>query len=219
VKSGLIASLTLAAALLLGAQVADADDVFDRIVAVVDGAVITQSEVDLFARIRLVRLRQHDEARKTLAPAARNAAVENLVNQALIFAEARRLAFQQISESEIARQMSQFQKRFPSEGDYASFLRENELNKTDLERIFQRMLLCERFARDTVGVGVKIGDAMIQEFITRFADGEALRGKRPEDQREIARRSLFRQLFDVELLRWMKTLKKRAKLRILIVYR
>ena len=200
-------------------DIAWADDVFDRIVAVVDQAVITQSEVDRFARIRLVRLQRYGEAVAPLTAPARNAAVENLVNQALIYEEARRLAVQQISLDEITRQMSDFRKRFPSEGAHEAFMRDHEIATTDLQSIFQRMLLCDRFARDTVGVGVKINDAMIADYIARHKDSDALRGKRAEDQKELARISVFRPLFDVELLRWMTTLRKRAKLRILIIYR
>ena len=213
------AALCVGASLLFAAGPARADEVLDRIVAVVDQTIVTQSEVDLFARIRLVRIGKYDDAVHPLTPEARNAAVENLVNQALIYDEARRLAFQQISEGEIKRMVGDFRKRFPSALAYEAFLRDNELTLADLQRIFQRMLLCDRFARDTVGVGVKISDSMIAEFVARYGDQDKLRGRRPEDQKEIARLSLFRQAFDVELLRWMQTLRKRSKLRILIVYR
>lgn len=197
----------------------DTPDVFDRVVASVNEVVITQSEVDLMTRVRLVREKQGAALGRPLSAAQRNTSAEQLINQALIYNEARRLAFQQISPEDVEGQLNDFRGRFTTPAGYQVFLQKHEVTERELTLRFQRMLLGFRFARDQVRLNIKVTDLQVSEYLARHAGEAALAGKRPEEARELARAALLQAAFPAALQEWVASLRKRARVRVLVVYR
>jgi hypothetical protein len=195
------------------------EDVIDRVAAVVGSQVITQSEVDLAAQIQLVRLGRHGQLEMARAPQIRNRALEYLTAQAVIYEEARRLAFQRIRKEEVENQLKDFRSKFPSLVAYRKFLSDNELSESDLAEIFRRALLTSRFAEDSVRLNVQVREREIDEYLAKNGDSEIFAGKKPEEVRELARRLLFRQRFDKALREWIAELRKRTRIRVLVTYR
>jgi hypothetical protein len=210
--------LLLGMTLCSGAAAADrpGSDIFDRVAAVVGKAVITQSEVDLMAKIQLVRLGRYEKLVLSRAPELRRKALEYLVNRALLDEEVRRLAFQQIKKGDVDQELESFRSKFPSATAYQDFLRESELTEAALAGILSRSLLVSRFADDSVRLNVRVSDSEIERYLAENMQNEFFAGKSDEEKRELARRILLRQRSEKAMVALLEDLRRRTRVRILM---
>lgn len=194
-------------------------DVFDRVVAVVGTQVITQSDVDLMADVQLVRLGRYDKLSLGRTPEIRSKALEYLVVQAMIYEEARRLAFQRIRKDQVDQELAAFRAKFPDAAAYRRFLANHERTEAQIGELFRRILLSNRFAADTVRLNVRVEETDVDAYLARHGDSEMFRGKTPEGARTLARQILLKTRLDEGRTQFVAELRKRTRVRILVAYR
>jgi hypothetical protein len=128
----------------------------DRVVAVVDKQVVTQSELLTEARVALV-LREGEQAVAAEFDAqALRAFLDYVVNQLLVAAQARRLGVADVATADVERELQHMVQRFRSPDAYRAFLRRFDISEDALRIILERRLRNDRFIADRmrlVGVG------------------------------------------------------------------
>jgi hypothetical protein len=189
-------------------------DVFDRVAAVVGKVVITQSEVDLMAKIHLVRLGGYQKLALSHRPEVRRKALEYLVHRTLLYEEARRLAFQKIRKEDVDRELASFRSRFPNDVAYRDFLGENDLTEEMLGEILSRSLLVNRFADDSIRLNVRVGDREIERYLAENTTNALFAGKNDEERRELARSVLLRQRSEKAMVALLEDLRRRFRVRV-----
>jgi len=120
--------------------------VLDRILAVVNGEVISLSDVesDLFFFSKVEPPPQRDLGR-TLSDSAIRTGIRELINQKLLLAEAKRFDVEDPTERQIAEELEIIQNRFPSPAAYEMARRRNAMTLEDLRQRVKEHLRVNRF--------------------------------------------------------------------------
>ncbi len=162
--------------------------VIDEVVAIVDGEVITQSEVLIDARIRLVlgRGALGIMALAKLDSGILDASLENLVNQVLINQRLRRLGAQPLPDRVIDLALTRFISHFKSEDAFEAYKRRYGIPLDAISSTLRRELENSRYLQERLGLGGRSGS------IDQGA----------ENQGEVVRR-------------WMEQLRKGVEIRLL----
>jgi len=214
------------------------DDVVDRIAAVVGNkaltgreVIITERDVDLAAKINLLRHSRREaiavDPKGRLAeifavakrPDVREKALEYLVAQAVVYDEARRLAFQRVRLSEVQKELDDFKAKFVTAEEYERFLSENEITEKDLASLIERTLLADRFSRDSVRLNIPIREDEIREYYLKHQSSPQLAGKTLEQARTMINQLLYEERFPRAWSEWYKELRKRQSVQVLLHYR
>ncbi|MFO0726940.1 MAG: SurA N-terminal domain-containing protein [Myxococcota bacterium] len=111
-------------AVALSAGPAGAEEhLIDGVVAQVDAAVITRSELWAEARIVLLRSRGASVARSAeLTDELLRSVLRNIVSRELLIAEARRLKMREVPEDEVDRELRRIVEAFATNSDFARFM-------------------------------------------------------------------------------------------------
>lgn len=120
----------------------------DRVVAVVDKQVITQSELLTEARITLAFQLGEGAASGDLDQDFLDTFVDYLVNQNLIAQQARRLGSGEVSEADIEREHKRLVTRFRSGDAFKAFLRRYDISDEVLQNTISRTLRNDRYIND-----------------------------------------------------------------------
>ena len=139
----------------------------DRVVAVVDKQVLTQSELLIEARVALALREGGDAAAADLDEPIVRAFLDYVVNQMLVSAQARRLGAEQVAGSEVDREVQRFADLFRSSDAYRAFLRRFDVSEEALRHILERNLRNQRFIADRmrlIGAGDRFADVRSPEY-------------------------------------------------------
>ncbi len=120
----------------------------DRVIAVVDKQVLTQSELLLQARITLVEREGGDAGTADLDEGVVAAFLDYVVNQMLVSAQARRLGADEVAASDVDRAVQRFSERFRTPDAYRAFLRRFDVSEETLRHVLERDLRNQRFIAD-----------------------------------------------------------------------
>lgn len=112
----------------------------DRIIAVVDGEVLTETELLAEVRIALVLRRGSEAATRDLDDKVVHAFREYVVNQMVVAAHVRRLGTVEVSNDRLEQLFREFHARFPSVHAFRAFLRRFDVSETKLSNLFRRDL-------------------------------------------------------------------------------
>ena len=127
-------------ALLLACWLQTSGTLIDRIVAVIDKEVITESELVTETRVELA-WREGEVAAAADFDAGLLAGMRDyLVNQTLIAGQARRLGTVEVPDEVVDRRMWQFGQRFSTANRYRSFLRRFGIAESTVTEILRRDL-------------------------------------------------------------------------------
>ena len=120
--------------------------VLDRILAVVNGEVISLSDVesDLFYFSKVEPPPQRDLG-GTLSDSAIRTGIRELINQKLLLAEAKRFDVEDPTERQIDHELEIIQNRFPSPAAFEMALRRNAMTPEDLRQRVKEHLRVNRF--------------------------------------------------------------------------
>ncbi len=190
--------VTLALGLPLAAEV------IDRVAVTVDRIVITTS--DILSHIRVAAFL--NEEAPDLSAAARRAAAQRLVEQALVQREMEILRYPAPSATDVDAVLEQLRKRAGSPQIFEARLAEYGITESELRRSLLRQIMTLRFIDFRFRPGIAVSDAEVEayyrdEFLPRFrSDGQ---GSPPplEEAREEIEEILIGRRVDEALDRWL----------------
>jgi len=158
----IVTSLALVASLA-----APPGTLIDRVVAVVDKEVVTQSELLVEARVALAQREGEAAAATDLDEPALKAFLEWLVSQILVSAQARRLGAAEVTAAEVERDLQALAQSFSSPDAYRAFLRRFDVSEDRLRHILERNRRNERFIGDRmrlIGAGERGTDPSSPQY-------------------------------------------------------
>jgi hypothetical protein len=209
--------LLLAAAALLAwwsavLPAAAAPQLADRIVAVVDGDPILQSDIDRALVLGLV------DARPGETPQGlRRRVLDGLIEQRLRVHEVERYGFEQVPVEMIATQVDTIRARFPSEEAFRRRLADLGLQLEGLEQLVAQQLQVMVYVDELLGARVFIGLEEIEAHYQRVLLPRLQREGKPvppvDEVREEIREVLRQERLNEELARWTAELRRQADVR------
>jgi len=181
--------------------------VIDRVMAVVNGAIITQSDVEAVVRFRL-------------APVASvSAAVERLIDRRLTLIEVNRYSPAEPSPRLVQARLDDVRRRFASVEAFARALEELGLSEEQLRAYVRDDLRIEVYLRQRFGAAYQPGEADILQYYrthpTEFTrNGRLLSYGEAYDD---ARAALIVERREQQIRDWLSNLRRRAD--IVVPYR
>jgi hypothetical protein len=152
----------LALALVLAGAPASADQVLDRVVAQVDGQVITLSDLRFEARVALIERGGAGLRDSPLDRAALSSALELAINQRAAGAEADRLGSFQLEAADVEARVRTFEARFPDKRALDVFLQSNGADRAQLAEVLARFLRAEKALDARVRLRAQVSEADVR---------------------------------------------------------
>lgn len=180
----------------------------DRIAAVIDGQVVTVSEIAQMAEIRFFpRLAQSDEEH-------RREILDALIAQALRYRDVERFGAQDISADTIEARFLEIQRRFPSEAEFNAALARAELSADEVRALAKRQLQVEAYIQERFAPLVFVTNEEIEDYYrTTWSPARRQRGLAVPaltEAREEVRTAVRSSRLQVEIDRWTSQLRARA---------
>jgi hypothetical protein len=176
-------ALCLALAVLWAAPTR-ADDskahVIDRVVAVIDGRTLTQSELELEARVALIQRGGSAAATAPLTTSDLRAALEYSVGQRLANDEADKLQEFTLDQAELHQVMESFKERMGGDVPFQRFLAGQEADASQIEAVLAREKRAEKFWDNKVRLRARTSEADVRQY---YDEHEDLHGHKYEDVR------------------------------------
>ncbi len=198
--------LLVAISLLLGIGMARAD-VIDRILAVVDGALITQS--DAAAAIRLGLVRQPGDP----LPAV----VDRLIERQLVLREVDRYAPPDPAEADVDRALDEIRTRPGSPSEFEAILQQTGIELEQLRRLIRDDLRIESYLQQRFGAIQPTEEEILQyyrEHAAEFSKGGVLRPL--EEAHDIVKAALVAARREATIREWVTDLRRRADVNVLL---
>ncbi len=180
----------------------------DRIAAVIDGQVLTVSEITQMVELRFFpRLGESEED-------YRREVLDGLIAQALRYRDVERFGAQDISRDTIEARMVEIQRRFASQEDFDAALARTELTLDELRALAKRQLQVEAYIQERFAPLVFVTNEEIDDYYRgpwREQRRRSGLGVPPLAQvREEVRAALRLSRLQVEIDRWTSQLRARA---------
>jgi hypothetical protein len=182
-------------------------ELVDHIVAAVNQEVITSSDLEHAVALN-IRLGTGSKDRKSLE----SETLEGLITRRLLVQEARRLRFVEVTDQDISDESLKMRRRFGSDKAFADFLSEQDMTEQELSRMLGEQLLVERFVEKKVGLFVRVGRELIQNYYDEHAD--TFKGKRLQDVQKNIYALLTQKRIDQQLDQYVAELRSKADIRI-----
>lgn len=202
-RTAVAAGLVLCAFLWIAAT--GRAELIDRVVAAVNNDVITLSE-----------LRQTVAFNAALGGNAGNERVEaetlqGIINRRLLLQEAYRLKVAEVSDQEVAAEVSRLRKRLGTDAAFQDLLARTDMNEQQLARILGERLLVERFVEKKIGLFARVSRDDAQSYYKEHAN--EFKGRRfSEVQKQIVE-YLSAQKVNQQLDQYIEELRNRAVIR------
>jgi parvulin-like peptidyl-prolyl isomerase len=184
-----------------------AGDVIDRILAVVNGSVITLSDVEGARRFGLI----------ASEPADMRTAVERLIDRRLALVEVERYAPPEPPGARIDEAVAAARANFPSEAAFASALAETGMTADQLRRHVRDDLRLRTYEQQRFGFAVAPTEEEALAYFRANPDRFARGGTRPayDDVRAEVRAAMIAEKRAASVREWIDTLRRRADVSIL----
>ncbi len=198
---GLIAAVTA-----LALPAVDAAEMIDRVLAVVGGIVITQSDAKAALALGLVQAPTApavDPLRTTL---------DQLIRRELILAEVNRYGTTDIDASAVTRRMAAIRDRFPSPEAYQAALAVNAMTETRLRDMVEADVRIDQYIDQRFGEAVEPTDDEIAEYYSNH-QADLTAGGQPltlEQARPRIRRELVEEKRSAAIEQWVSRLRRRT---------
>lgn len=182
--------------------------VIDRAVALIDGRVLTYSELDFEARVFLIYRGGVEAATAPLDMEVLRPALETAIQQRLQTAEADKLMAYPLDEGELEGAVVEFHRKFRSERDLAAFLGRHEVDGEALAAVLKRMLRSEHILEGKLKLKAQVSESEAKR--AQAASPELADLPLPAVRQRLMTQR-FKELADAEL----KVLRKNAQVRLL----
>ncbi len=144
--------------------------VVDRLVAAIAGRPLTLSELDLEARVVLVRQGALHAAQAPLDEDLLVRVLDYVITQSLVVHELDRLKLDEVEGEEVRTQVRGFASRFESPAAYQSFLARQDVAEEALAAIFRRDLRVARYVERRVRLQARVEDSEVRAYLDAHAD-------------------------------------------------
>ena len=148
--------------MLLGAGPAGAR-VLDRVVALVDGRVLSWSQLDFEARVMLIDRGGVQAATGPLDASILQGALELAVAQRAATAEADKLNAYPVEPAEIDQRLRSFEARFATPADFAAFLKRADADRAALAEVLARAIRTEKFIEGRVRLRAQVPESEVRK--------------------------------------------------------
>lgn len=180
----------------------------DRIAAVIDGQVLTVSEISQMVDLRFFpRLGNTEEE-------YRREVLDALIAQALRYRDVERFGAQDIPSDTIEARVVEIQRRFPSEAEFTAALTRAELTAEELRALVKRQLQVEAYIQERFAPLVFVTNEEIDEYYRGpWREQRRERGLAVpplSEVRDEVRSALRLSRLQVEIDRWTSQLRARA---------
>jgi len=189
----------------------------DRIAAVVNGTVITESDILWYLAL------DPETPDGTFSEEVRARALQQLIDQTLLRHEAEKLPALTIAESEIENYLAQLRARFPSESAFRRRVAAVGLDERTLREIARHRVEILRFIDFRFRSFVFVSEQEVQWYYQSHVVSEAQRrGTAPpplEDVRSLIERILRDEKTKAEMIAWLDEARRRAEIVLYPPYR
>lgn len=186
--------------------------VIDRAVAVVDGQLITLSELEFEARVGLIQRGGIRGAEDSLNDEARRSALQLSIVERLETAEADKLHAFVLEESEVEAAVREFRARFENEAAFSRFLARNDVDLQQLGALLARRIRAAKVLDSKIRLRSSISDSETR----RYFDQHRADFKLPyEEVREQTQQKLFRDRYTERVKAELKQMRKLADVRLI----
>lgn len=180
----------------------------DRIAAVIDGQVLTVSEITQMVELRFfARTAASDEEH-------RREVLDGLIAQALRYRDVERFGAQDIPADTIDARLIEIQRRFASEAEFTAALTRSELTLDELRALIKRQLQVEAYIQERFAPLVFVTNEEIDDYYRDTWTAQRRERRLPvpplAEVREEVRAALRLSRLQVEIDRWTSQLRARA---------
>ena len=140
-------------------------EVVDKIVAIVNDEIITQSEVEesMLTFIADYRLRYGVEEAEDRLDEAKGDALNRLIEERLILQEAKRRGIQ-VNETELDERLNLVKSKFGSEGEFEKVLSKSGLTLEKLKNKYREQLMMKTLVNGIISYNVRIAPTQIAAY-------------------------------------------------------
>ncbi|HET6982219.1 MAG TPA: hypothetical protein VFI53_08760 [Myxococcaceae bacterium] len=154
-------ALVVAGALLCAHPAAS--KVLDRVVALVDGRVLSWSQLDFEARVMLIDRGGVDAATAPLDASTLQNALDLAIAQRAATAEADKLNAYPVEPAEIDQRLRTFESRFPNAAAFQTFLRAHDADRAALAEVLARAIRTEKFIEGRVRLRSQVPESEVRK--------------------------------------------------------
>jgi hypothetical protein len=137
--------------------------VLDRVVALVDGRVLSWSQLDFEARVMLIDRGGVEAATAPLDASTLQNALDLAVAQRAATAEADKLNAYPVEPAEIDQRLRTFESRFPSAAAFQAFLRAHDADRAALAEVLARAIRTEKFIEGRVRLRSQVPESEVRK--------------------------------------------------------
>jgi hypothetical protein len=142
----------------------------DRSVALIDGRVLTLSELQFEARVLLIHAGGVEAAFRELDHTTLRSALDSVIGQRLEIAEADKLKAYPLEEGELDRALERFSVRLGGTDGLQAFLKANDADASALALVLSRMLRTERVFEGKLKLKAQVSEAEAKNLQSERAD-------------------------------------------------
>lgn len=143
--------------------------VVERVVAVIEGQVLTLSELEFEARVALIQRGGLQAAESALDEETLKGALELAISQRLQVLGAERLQAFPVERAEVDSRVAAFRARFPGEAAFQAFLTRNDADVEQLTAVLERSLRAERILDSRIRLRAQVDEAEVKRFYEQHA--------------------------------------------------
>ncbi len=191
-------------------------ELVDEVAAVVEGEVITFSDLQWFVHYRNMQVPEEASARRDFNLNMLN----QLIDQKVIAIEAEKTPFIHITNADIEARIQAYRQQFPSQEAFEKQLAEMEMNRRDLREMVRRQLAVNdfvelRFKPFVIVMPEEIRNYYENEFVPQLKKSSQPVPKLA-DVEESIRQILIERQTNEELDRWLQSARSKADVQILL---
>lgn len=135
----------------------------DRVVALVDGRVLSWSQLDFEARVMLIDRGGADAATAPLDASTLQNALDLAIAQRAATAEADKLNAYPVEPAEIDQRLRTFESRFPNAAAFQTFLRVHDADRAALAEVLARAIRTEKFIEGRVRLRSQVPESEVRK--------------------------------------------------------
>ena len=137
--------------------------VLDRVVALVDGRVLSWSQLDFEARVMLIDRGGVEAATAPLDASTIQNALDLAIAQRAATAEADKLNTYPVEPAEIDQRLRTFESRFPTPAAFQAFLGAHDADRAALAEVLARALRTEKFVEGRVRLRSQVPESEVRK--------------------------------------------------------
>ncbi len=191
-------------------------EVVDQVAALVEGEVITLSEVQQLVHYKGWQISEKPVERRNLYLTV----LDQIIDQKLISREAQQTPGIQISQDDVDQQLQAYRRRFSSQDQFQDKLESMEMTESTLRDLIRRELTVWRFVQTRFEPFTIVMPPQIQEYYDEILLPELAQTNAPLPAlglvREQIREILILEKTNQEMDRWVKNMRDKAEVNILL---